>query len=410
MKSPDEQALAAELRALRPTPRPEFTSELDARATAGFPRRGAGALGDRLSAATGRATNRLRISRRRLLAPAGGLAVASILVATVIVVNNEGGGADRTVSTTQADSGSDRGYVSPGAASNHDGSGHYTPGRTEMYAEEPPLIPAAKSAGGEASASSSEAQTLKPFSEESKATVRAGTGPYASQANHRDVERSAAMVLGTDPADVRSAAGKIFTAVHAYDGIVLESSIEDGGEGEAGASFELLIPSGKLGDALAAFSSIAEVRSRHESTADVTAKTVGLGERLQDSRATISGLLEQLADADTDGERAAAEAELHSERLRAAALRANLADLQRRANLSQVSLQIESGEEGAAPADQNGSWGVGDALGDAGHILEVAAGVALIGLAIIAPFAIIALLAWLARRNGVRRARERGLG
>jgi hypothetical protein len=105
----------------------------------------------------------------------------------------------------------------------------------------------------------------------------------------------------------------------------------------------------------------------------------------------------------------AAEAELHGERLRAAALRANLADLQRRANLSQVSLKIESGEEGAAPADENGSWGIGDALDDAGHILEVAAGVALIGLAILAPFALLALIAWLTRRGGVRRVRERAL-
>ena len=42
----DDDTLFAELRALRPAPRPEFAAELDERAAAGFPRR------DRVSAAT----------------------------------------------------------------------------------------------------------------------------------------------------------------------------------------------------------------------------------------------------------------------------------------------------------------------------------------------------------------------
>jgi len=42
----DDDTLFAELRELRPTPRPEFTAELDERAAAAFPRR------DRTSAAT----------------------------------------------------------------------------------------------------------------------------------------------------------------------------------------------------------------------------------------------------------------------------------------------------------------------------------------------------------------------
>jgi hypothetical protein len=267
-----------------------------------------------------------------------------------------------------------------------------------MFEDAPPSVPSHKAATGEAASAAAAAGTSRPE-----------TGPYASQADQRDVERSAQMVIGTEPDDVRRAAGKVFEAVHAYDGIVLESSIEDGGEGKAGASFELLIPSAKVGDALASFSSIAEVRSRQEETADITAKTIEVDERLRDSRARIEGLLNQLADADTDAERVVAEAELREERYRAAALRANLADLRRRANLSQVSLKIESGEEGAAPSDEGGSWGIGEALGDAGHILEVAAAVALIALAILAPFALLALLVWLTRRSGLRHARERAL-
>ncbi len=39
METPRDEQLAADLRALRPTPRPEFAAELDERAAAGFPRR-----------------------------------------------------------------------------------------------------------------------------------------------------------------------------------------------------------------------------------------------------------------------------------------------------------------------------------------------------------------------------------
>ena len=117
------------------------------------------------------------------------------------------------------------------------------------------------------------------------------SGPFAAKAGHRDVERSAEMVLGADPGDIGSVAAKVFDAVHAVDGIVLSSSVSGGPAGDAGGSFDLLIPSAKLGDALAAFSGIAEVRSRHEATEDITAATVGAGESLQDSQAKIDGLL-----------------------------------------------------------------------------------------------------------------------
>jgi len=206
---------------------------------------------------------------------------------------------------------------------------------------------------------------------------------------------------------VRSDAAKVFDAVHAAEGIVLRSSITDGGPGEAGAEFRLLIPSAKLSDALAAFSAIDEVRLRHESTQDITAPTVGTGERLQDSSARIDGLLAQLAQATTEDERAAVEAELRSERRVAAALRSRLDDLRRRATLSQVSLRIETGER--PDGGGGGAWGFGDGIDDAGRILAIAAGVTIIALAILAPFALLAVLAWTARRAWLRRARTQAL-
>ncbi|MDX6595621.1 MAG: hypothetical protein QOI72_1003, partial [Solirubrobacterales bacterium] len=82
--------------------------------------------------------------------------------------------------------------------------------------------------------------------------------------------------------------------------------------------------------------------------------------------------------------------------------------LDRRANLSRVSLRIETGAAATSP-EESGGWGIGDALGDAGHILGIAAGVTIVGLAILAPIVLIALLAWLANRTRLRRGRERAL-
>ena len=182
------------------------------------------------------------------------------------------------------------------------------------------------------------------------------------------------MVLATEPGEVRAVSAKVFDAVHAADGIVLSSSIRDGEAGEAAADFELLIPRGKLGDALASFSGIAEVRSRHEATQDITAPTVGVGERLQDARATVEGPARP-ARRRRHGRgagRRRSPAALRAPRV--AALRSRLSSLQRRANLSRVSLRIETGAASSS-SDKGGAWGIGDGIDDAGRILAVAAGV-----------------------------------
>jgi Domain of unknown function (DUF4349) len=367
----DDLDLAAELRALRPTPRPAFAAALDSRAAAGFPRSA------RLQRSpVRRAGNLLRaVPARRLPALAGACAVAAIAIATAVVATSESGRGTSPTSLFSA--------AATTAAPPKDNSSAAS-GRATVA----PLPSAA-------------APAVAPNVAEAP-----GPGPYAPNVAHRDVERSAQIVLGAEASEVRSAAAKVFETVQAYHGIVLSSSISDGAAGEAGASFELLIPSGRLDDAMAAFSAIAEVRSRHESTADVTAPTIGLGERLRDARARVSSLLAQLAGAETEVERKALEAKLRSERRNVAALQARLTSLRRRTHLSGVSLRIETG----GSVSRNNGWGVDRALGDAGHILSVAAGVSLVGLAILVPPVLICLLAWLARRTWIRRRREHALG
>jgi hypothetical protein len=363
----DDDTLFAELRALRPAPRPEFAAELDERAAAGFPRR------DRTSAAanpfTSLADRWHALSPRRRLVPALGMALAVLIVATgIVAIVGSGSSGSKTL---------------------------------EQQAEVRVLTPAeAGAVAAEAAAPS--AASVEPSQLDKSAKLAAG----------RDIERSAYIVLGTKPGEVSGAAAKVYEAVHASDGIVLHSNVRSGSAGATGAYFELLIPSDKLDDALAAFSQIAEVRQRHDATNDITAPTVNAGEELRDSNAAIEGLLRELGEVETEAERESVEARLREERRHHAAIRASLDHLHKRASMSEVTVRIvtDHGAGVSPPSEGGGGWGVGDALHDAGDILTIAAGVTLIGLAVLGPIAIVAFAFWLANRLRVRRLRERALG
>jgi Domain of unknown function (DUF4349) len=359
----DDQ-LAEDLRALRPTPHPQFTAELDQRAAAGFPRR---------SRLRWPSFNRLRAIPRWRLLSAGAVALLAIVVATAVVDTKDespsGGGSFLSLYS----------------------------GESDMEEPAPPE-----------DASAEEAQPLSGDSYAAAPDFDGSGGAAIARLSNRAVERSAEIVLGADPDDVADDSAQVFDVVQAHNGIVMNSSTHQGEAGEAGAHFELQIPSAKLGDALAALSAIDDVRSRRETTDDITAPTVRVGELLQDSKARIDSLLGQLAEAGTESEREAVEAELRQERRHRARLRSQLQQLQRRADFSLVLLEIEISEARESSSD-SGVWSVDDALDDAGKILAIAAAVTVVALAILGPIALIALLAWLAHRAWVRRQRRHTL-
>lgn len=384
----DDQ-MAADLRALRPKPRPEFTTELDERAAAGFPRR---SRLPRLSFGPLRA-----LPSRRLALAGGAFAVLAIFVAsTLIVAGRDDSGPQGNLAllepkrepATPSPETADKAVAGGGTGAPQESSG-------VQYGTE---IPLAESLSSSAAGTSGGAES----------GTAAPELDSPSRIHRRAVERSAEIVLAAEPSDVGEDSSEVFEVVHAHDGIVMSSSTREGKPGQAGARFELLLPSDDLGDSLAALSAIDEVRSRHEATTDITAPTVDTAELLRDSQARIDSLLAQLESAETEGEREAVEAELEQERRHRARLRASLQHLEHRASFSRVLLRIETGgaEE---PSSDGGTWGVDDALADAGKILAVAVALAVVGLAILGPIALIALLAWLSHRAWVRRERRRVL-
>jgi hypothetical protein len=440
----DDDTLLAELREIRPEPRPDFAAELDEWAAAGFPRRDSRASAGPLAKLADHLRDLRAKSARRWMVPAVGLAIAVLAVAGVVVAVSSNGGAGSdlmtsatssseqsgggAVETESAEAGSEEGGEAVEEAPESAGGGAVRPfnkavpptTNSKKAGEKGPGEAAAPEAEGtlhageESSEEAAEESEEGPIEEEPSVNGFAPTGTAGKLKTHghRDIERSASIVLGTKPGEVAGAAAKVYSTVHAANGVVLNSSVESGRTGPTGASFSLLIPSRKLDDALAEFSKIAEVRSRHDATDDITAPTVGVTEELRDSNASIEGLLKELGDVETEAERESVEARLREERRRHASIRASLEHLHKRASMSEVSLRIVTnhGAGVVPPSKDDSGWSVGDALHDAGHILTVAAGVVLIALAVLAPIALIVLILWSLNRFRVRRLRERALG
>lgn len=382
------EELTTELHALRELPTEEFAAALDGRAAAGFPgrRRGSAPIASLPGRdAAGRMAARFRNNGpRRKLLPALAGATTVIVAATAIIVATNGG---------NGGSGGDGQQPTNGFSSDAVKAAPSQVGGAGAAAGSPREV-APQAATG--------AQAIAPLAPE--------PGPdTAPGIRNRQIERSANLTLGTDPDQVQAVAGKVIDVLGRYRGIVLSSSVRDGGEGEAGATFEVLIPSGRLGAALTDLSAIADVRSRSENTLDITAPFVSSRERLRDARAEAEGLLRQLAAATTDSERASVKAQLRIVRGRIAAFRSQVNRLQRRANFSHVSLEVVTGNQATIPGAGSGDWTIGDALHDAGRVLAVAAGVALLAMALALPMALLGGAAWAARRIYLRRAREQTL-
>jgi Flp pilus assembly protein TadB len=390
MERPNQKDIVVALAEVRPAPRSEFAAELDRWAAAGFPlapkrrRSPLAALAKRLEG----------LAPQRLALASAASALVAIAVATVVIAGNSPN--SRPVALDAAPS---------------------MPRHQVQFSESVSRASSAAT-GSSATAGSKGAPEIRAFSREipqqegeSQTSLPdlnglGGNAAYtpAARSKHRDIERSAEIGLLAAPDDVADDSAQVFSAVHDADGIVLRSTTTAGRH--AGASFDLLIPSARLGDALAAFSAIDEVGSRHDATADITAPTATVTERLRDSRAKIDGLLGRLSAAQTETESEAIESELREERRHAVHLRSQLDRLNRRTEFSPVALKIETG---SAKTGSGGAWGIDDAFGDAGHVLGIAAGVTLVGLAVLAPIALLFLLAWLAQRLWLRSRRERAL-
>ena len=231
---------------------------------------------------------------------------------------------------------------------------------------------------------------------------RAAPGP-------RRVRRAADLVLATPLADLQETSDAVARTADRLGGRVQRSGVtasEEAGE----ATFDLRVPAGRLDEALAALAKLAEVRSRSQSSRDITARFTAVRERLADARAERRALLRALAAATTGAEIESLRARLDLASGRIEAAKAGLSRVRRTASLARVGVTViglAGNDEGRA--DEGGGWTLGRALDDAAGLLTVVAGVLLVAGAGALPLIVVGLLAWPAVRVHRRRRREGAL-
>jgi hypothetical protein len=233
-----------------------------------------------------------------------------------------------------------------------------------------------------------------------------GGSPSSDARTKRLQELSAALTLAARPREIETVADGIVRVTDAAGGFVASSSVSGGSS--AGGNFELRIPTARLQKALADLSRLAHVRERTQATNDITAEGVSARGRLRELQKERTGLLRALGRATTLNETGAIKARLRIVNASLTAARAALRRVQNRAAFANVSVALVADRSSGA-AGGDGGWTPGDALHDAGRVLEVTAGILLIVLAILLPIGLIAGFAALAGRAVTRRRRARTL-
>jgi Domain of unknown function (DUF4349) len=242
-----------------------------------------------------------------------------------------------------------------------------------------------------------DAQTATPF-------AAPPAIPAAGAARDRRVERSASATLAPPAGEIQEVADGVASATAAAGGYVASSQVTTGSR-EGSASLRLRVPSARLAALLGRLRDLAPVDSLMQAADDITGATGVAAERLADARAERRALLRSLGRATTEREIAALRERLRLNRSRLAAAKGALEALRRRARLATVDVAVHAGRSGGGA----GTWTPRDALGDALRVLEVAAGVALVGAAALVPLALLALPLGLIARAFLRRHRERAL-
>ncbi|MBW3652397.1 MAG: DUF4349 domain-containing protein [Actinobacteria bacterium] len=371
--------LVRDVRATAPEMSAGFAARLERELQAGFP-----AAQERSLRRRGRRAP--WAGRRWLLLPVAG-SLATVLVALVVVLAGNGGtGTIESFSGEAAPIPAERDVSADSAGGGSAGEGRGAAGGARPAPEPtaksaPPVVPA---------------QPPPP----SAGAVAPGRA--------RKVQRSASITLETPQDEFARTTAAVNSTVARFGAIVASSQIGESDAGGSEATYDLRIPSDRLDRALAALSKLGHVTERSQALDDITASFQSAQERLTEVRAERRGLLRALERATTQAQIDSLKARLRSAGGQISALKRRLAALRRRADLATVSLTVRGSDE-STQTGGGGQWTPGDAAADAVRVLEVLAGVLLIGLAILVPAGLLAAAVALGVRFGRRLRREAAL-
>jgi hypothetical protein len=228
-------------------------------------------------------------------------------------------------------------------------------------------------------------------------TARAAPAPSPSLSGKRQVVQSAQLALSTSPVRIDDVAQQVFDVVDAENGIVVSSHVTSTGGPDGGARFALSVPVGNLQRTVSELSRLhgAHVVSRSDDTNDITGQVGGAGRRLAEARALRRSLLRQLAAATTTEAVASLRSQLRDADAAIARDSASLNGLHRSVANSSLMVTIQVANVSVPVASHGGGFTLHRAVHDAGRVLVVVAGVALIALAVLVPLGLlVALVAW----------------
>lgn len=371
---PAEHADLADLARLMAAERPQlpgaFAAELDARAARGFATPAPGQPRRRSAAARPR---RSWLAWLRSPLVLGAASTVVLIVAAMLALPN---GEPMTSGGAGSSSG---GAMAPSGAQ-----------------------AARETAGGEAADGAASVAPVVPVPPEAGA-------PGADRRRGRRVERTASLTLATSPAQVDAVSARVQQVTREHGGFVASSSVSSSAAG-GGGSFALRIPTRNLDAAMAALARLGRVRERSQHTRDITAQAVSARGRLREATTERRSLLGQLARAATPQQTAAIRARLRLVAAEIARARTGVRRVGNRAAFASVAVALlaEDADGIAATEDEDG-WTPGEAARDALAILELAAGIALVALAVAAPLGLLLALGFGSARWGARRRRERAL-
>jgi len=320
--------------------------------------------------------------RPRRLALAGGPLVALVVAVAVVLGSGALNGSSSTPKTT-----------GPGPAL-------HVPGEARK---------AAPAVGGPASNATGTGSELSPAAGASAiAPAASGSTNYASSnvnPSNRLVARGASLTLASSPPQLQSVANEVIASTQRLGGIVESSNVSVHGLSSY-ASFSLSVPSTRLAQLISTLSSLTAVRSLDQSASDITNTYDQASTQLAHEQTRRKALIKALAQASTLAAAQAIRQKIVTVDGEIAAATRVLSRLLTRGHNAGVTVQIVATSAGAAGG---GSGPVKRALNDSLAVLDVALAIALVALAIVLPFGLVALLLFWATSSLRQRSRERAL-
>ena len=342
---------------------------------------------------------------------AGALATGlALLVAIVFVASGEHGsssGSSSSAASSSAASSSPGTLTSATSSAGSSSAGSSGAGSNGAAARTGKVAPLRQAAPAGSTASQGSGVFAPPLT-----TPAPGSPAQALQppTTGRKVVQGAQLNLSAAPSRIDDVAQEIYNVIGQANGIVENSSVTQGGPAGS-ANFQLSVPSSSLGQTMGQLSSLtyAQVISRTDSSQDITDQYGGATRALADARALRTSLLKQLAAATTTEEIDSLKAQINDAEASISSDQATVNRLNHQVNFSEVYVTVQARTAPAPVSHGGGGFTVGKAAHDAGRVLTVVAGVALIALAAITPVALVVALMWWVGSALKRRRREQAL-